>query len=223
MERKLFFYTSMEKASNHALVVGVLELQGDFAEHIAMLRQCGTGTVKGIRQLDDLGGIHALVIPGGESTVISKLLVELNMMDRIKQMVADGMPVFGTCAGCILLARDIRQRPDQPRIGALNVTVDRNAYGSQIHSSEVFVNSQSYTFPKGSPLRVVLIRAPAIVEHADEVEVLASYEGTPILVRQGSILACTFHPELTNDVRVHALFLDIVSAYKKKYGKNSDL
>lgn len=197
------------------LCIGVLELQGDFAEHTSMLRRCGTGKVVGIRQPEDLQGIDALVIPGGESTVISKLLVEQDMMNKVKTMAKEGLPMFGTCAGCIMLARDIHQRPEQPRIGALDVSVDRNAYGTQIDSFETKVKSSFKTFVNGPPLRVVLIRAPAITRTGKGVNILAIHNERPILVRQGALLACTFHPELTNDLRVHHLFLEMVLEKKQ--------
>lgn len=197
------------------LCIGVLELQGDFAEHTDMLRRCGAGKVVGIRLAQDLHDLDALVIPGGESTVISKLLVEQDMMDKVKALARDGLPMFGTCAGCIMLASDIQQRPEQPRIGALNVTVDRNAYGSQIDSFETMVKSSYKAFVDGPPLRVVHIRAPAIVKMGDDVDILAKHHDRPILVRQGGLLACTFHPELTNDARVHQLFLEMVLERKQ--------
>lgn len=196
------------------LVIGVLELQGDFAEHTAMLRRCGVGRVIGVRQPDQLTGLDALILPGGESTTISKLLMEQNMMNKVHKLAQTGLPMFGTCAGCILLAKDIRQRPQQPRIGAIDIAVDRNAYGAQIDSFEAFVAPSCKTLSEGAPLRVVHIRAPVIAQVGDGVSVLASYGEKPILVQKGSILACTFHPELTNDTRVHTLFLRIVANQK---------
>lgn len=195
------------------LTIGVLELQGDFAEHTAMLRRCGVRRVVGVRQPDHLSNLDALVFPGGESTTISKLLVEQNMMDRIKRMAESGLPMFGTCAGCILLAANIRQRPEQPRVGVMDIVVDRNAYGAQIHSFEALVSPKCAHISAGPALRVVHIRAPAILDVAKSVDVLASYNNSPILVRQGPLLACTFHPELTDDTRIHTLFLRIVCQY----------
>lgn len=197
------------------LTVGVLELQGDFAEHTAMLRRCGTGKVVGIRQVEDLKQpLDALVLPGGESTTMSKLLVEQDMMSVMQQLAKDGLPMFGTCAGCILLATTIYQRPEQPRIGAMRITVDRNAYGRQINSFEAHVDPIAKDLLKGTPLRVVHIRAPAIVNVENGVEVLASHDNQPILVRDGFCLACTFHPEITSDTRVHAFFLDMAARHK---------
>lgn len=196
--------------SFQSLTIGVLELQGDFAEHTAMLRRCGTGKVVGVRVASDLHDLDALVIPGGESTVMSKLLVSQNMMKTVQFLASQGLPLFGTCAGCILLSREIAQFPEQPRLACLNVVINRNAYGTQVDSFETMVKSSYKAFSKGPPLRVVHIRAPAIEKVGDGVEVLARYKERPILVRQGSVLGCTFHPELTDDMRVHQLFLEMV-------------
>lgn len=179
-----------------------------------MLRQCGVGNVIGIRQPADLDNLDAVIIPGGESTVMSKLLVEQKMMSTLQRLSIQGLPMFGTCAGCILLAANILQRPQQPRISALDISVDRNAYGPQIFSFETMVKSDAPAFVDGPPLRVVHIRAPAIVETGPSVEVLASYQDRPILVRDAFKLACTFHPELTDDIRVHQLFLRMVTQHK---------
>lgn len=198
------------------LTIGVLELQGDFAEHSAMLRRCGVGKIVGIRQVDDLDGIDGMVLPGGESTTISKLLERQDMLQPIQHLAHDGMPMFGTCAGCILLASEIRHRPKQPGIRAMDIVVDRNAYGAQIDSFETFVESPLGMDMKGEPLRVVQIRAPMITKvKSSDVKVLASYNNNPILVQQGNKLACTFHPELTKDMRVHQLFLRIVQKQKQ--------
>lgn len=199
-----------------ALTIGVLELQGDFAEHSAMLRRCGVGKVVGIRQVDDLDGIDGMVFPGGESTTIAKLLERQDMLQPIQHLAYDGMPMFGTCAGCILLASEIRHHPKQPGIRAMDIVVDRNAYGAQIDSFETFVESPLGKMD-GEPLRVVQIRAPMITKvKSSAVKVLASYNNNPILVQQGNKLACTFHPELTKDMRVHQLFLRIVQEQKKQ-------
>jgi pyridoxal 5'-phosphate synthase pdxT subunit len=200
------------------LQVGVLELHGDFAEHSAMLLQCGVGKVVSVRQLAHLtDDLDALVLPGGESTVMGKLLCDLGMMDRVRSLAGAGLPMFGTCAGCILLAADLPCYPDQPRIGAMNISVDRNAYGSQIDSFETHVlpTGNNTTFADKKPLRVVHIRAPAIVKVGDGVQVLAEHRGRPILVRQGNLLGCTFHPELTTDVRVHRMFLELSAQHQE--------
>lgn len=197
------------------LTLGVLELQGDFAEHTAMLQACGVGRVIGIRQPCDLDAatLDGIVIPGGESTTMTKLLVEQGMLSSMQTI---GIPMFGTCAGCILLAREIRQRPAQQSIGALDVAVDRNAYGAQIDSFEAHIDFVDGEGKEDGPLRVVLIRAPVIADVLKEdVQVLASYNDRPILVKQGHVMACTFHPELTKDTRVHRMFLNTVLEYKE--------
>ena len=180
-----------------------------------MLRRCGVGRVIGVRLPGHLDNLDALVLPGGESTVMSKLLVELQLMDKIQSLASTGLPIFGTCAGSILLASTIRQRPEQPRIGAIDMCIDRNAYGSQIDSFETFVQSSSDAFSDGAPLRAVHIRAPAIATIGKGVEVLAKHQDRPVIVRQNNLLACTFHPELTDDTRVHKLFLDMVLQRKQ--------
>ncbi|EME26971.1 Pyridoxal 5'-phosphate synthase subunit PdxT [Galdieria sulphuraria] len=199
---------------SNTLRIGVLELQGDFLEHEAMLKQCDgdilTIPVKGKQDLDNIDG---LVIPGGESTTIGRLIEEFDMLETIQKRGSQGLPMFGTCAGCILLAKDIVGRPTQTRLGLMNITVDRNAYGPQTESFETQVYSPRF---KEKPLRAVLIRAPTIVRVESGVQILAckGSEKEPILVQEGNWLASTFHPELTDDKRIHLHFLDIVKAYK---------
>jgi pyridoxal 5'-phosphate synthase pdxT subunit len=172
------------------LRVGVLELHGDFAEHTAMLQSCGVRTIIAVRQRKHLAlKLDALVLPGGERTVVGKLLHELDMLEAVRDMAAAGLPMFGTCAGCILLARDLPQYPDQPRIGAMDISVERNAYGRQIDSFETQVTAASGVFSDGRPLSVVHIRAPRIGRVGDGVQVLAEHNGKPILVRQGGLVA----------------------------------
>jgi 5'-phosphate synthase pdxT subunit len=202
------------------VTVGVLELQGDFFEHERMLERLGVA-IKGIRQrshfVDDQGLIlvDGLVIPGGESTTIGKLLAELDLLDVLRTAVETPhqLPVFGTCAGCILLARHIKSYDDQPRLGCLDIEVERNAYGPQVESFECHVQHER-VFGR-EPLRAVLIRAPVITRILDtsRVQVLASFRNTPIVVQQNNILACTFHPELTTDTRIHERFVDMVQRY----------
>lgn len=197
------------------LTVGVLELQGAFAEHTAMLRRAGAEKVVGVREPAHLDGLDALVLPGGESTVQGKLLRDLGMLERVKELVAGGLPIFGTCAGAILLAARIRGRPTQTRIGALDVEVARNAYGAQLYSFEATAPADAEAFgADAAPLRIVQIRAPAFVDVGASVRVLASHGSTPVLVQQQNVLAATFHPELTDDPRVHAYFLRIASRRK---------
>ncbi len=186
--------------------VGVLNLQGDVREHVAALADVGVATrlVKRVEQLD---GIAGLVIPGGESTTLSMLLSSTGLFDAISAQIADGLPMFGTCAGLVLLADEVLDgRPDQRSFGALSAVVRRNGYGRQGQSFE-----SSLEFGEGPPLPVVFIRAPMVVSVGPEVEVLASLDDTPVLVRQGNVLASSFHPELTGDRRVHRLFAQICS------------
>lgn len=197
---------------SNEVVIGVLELQGAFAEHTSMLHRVGATKVVGVRLPEHLENIDGLVLPGGESTTQSKLLVDLNMLPRVIQLANAGLPILGTCAGAILLARDIVQRPEQPRIGALNISIDRNAYGTQINSFEADVIAKDPAF-SAKPMHIVQIRAPAIVDVGKGVKVLAKHGKTAVLVRQANILAATFHPELTNDTRLHEYFFHIVQQF----------
>ena len=185
--------------------VGVLAVQGDFREHAAVLRELGAEPVE-IRkpgQLDDLDG---LIIPGGESTAIGRLIRLYGLEEPIKHF---DRPLLGTCAGMILLARDALDGvPGQPLLNRLDLVVKRNGYGRQVASFEA--DLQLGDDPE--PIRGVFIRAPRVEQAGPEVEVLAELEGDPVLVRQGDVLAAAFHPELTGDTRVHARFLDLVRA-----------
>jgi 5'-phosphate synthase pdxT subunit len=185
--------------------IGVLAIQGDYAAHAAALADVGATPVD-VRKPDDLGGINGLILPGGESTTILKFLERLGFFESLQQFCVD-RPVFGTCAGAILLAREVRN-PAQRSLGVLDAVAERNAYGRQIDST--ILNAE--TSLPGGPLEMVFIRAPRIVEAGPAVDVLASRDGLPTLVRQGKIMAATFHPELSLDRRVHKTFLDIVTA-----------
>ncbi len=186
--------------------VGVLALQGDFEKHIQMLDRLGVPAIQ-VREKSQLDEIDGLIIPGGESTTIGKLLVRYGMMEPLKTFAKDGKPLFGTCAGAILLAKEI-EGSTQDRIGVLDIAVKRNAYGRQIESFEADI-----FIPKIGelPVRGVFIRAPIITHVEDGVELLARFGDNPVLVKQGKILAATFHPELTNDTRIHAFFLSLFS------------
>lgn len=190
------------------LKTGVLALQGAFREHAQALRRLGMETVE-LRQRKDLEGIDSLVIPGGESTTIGKLLVELDMLDVIRGFIQQGMPVFGTCAGLILLCDHI-ENSNQPAIGGLNATVRRNAFGRQVDSFEapLVINGLD-----PEPFPTVFIRAPIILKTGGNVQILAKViqdgEERPVAVRQDNILAASFHPELTTDDRMHKYFLDM--------------
>ena len=184
-------------------LVGVLALQGAFAAHEAALAEAGAST-RQIRTPADLAGVHALVMPGGESTTMSKLLDSSGLFDEIKARLSDGMPVFGTCAGMILLATEVLDgRADQRSFGAIDISVRRNGYGRQIDSfeTEIAVEGLDESF------HGVFIRAPKVESLGHGVHVLASHEGVPVLARQGGVMVASFHPELTADARLHRLFL----------------
>jgi pyridoxal 5'-phosphate synthase pdxT subunit len=183
--------------------VGVLAIQGDYEAHAAALRDVGAEPVL-IRKPEELAGLDGLIIPGGESTTILKFLERGGFLASLRAFVAH-KPTFGTCAGCILLAADVTH-PPQTSLGALDATVERNAYGRQIDSSIHIADTQL----PGGPLEMVYIRAPRIVKTGDGVAVLATRDGFPVLVEQGHIMAATFHPELSADRRVHQRFVDLV-------------
>ncbi len=184
--------------------VGILALQGSVREHAAVLSELGTHPVE-VRTPHDLSGIDALIIPGGESTTMSRLLESGGLFEPVAERLRDGMPAFGSCAGMILLATDVLDgRPDQRSFGAIDLTVRRNAFGRQVDSFETQLVVEGLD---GPPVDAVFIRAP-FVEHAGPgVEVLASVGGHPVLCRSGTVLVSSFHPELSDDLRIHQLFL----------------
>jgi pyridoxal 5'-phosphate synthase pdxT subunit len=184
--------------------IGILAIQGNFAAHAAMLHSLGAQTLE-VRTVADLGECDALILPGGESTTQLQFLQEEGLFEAIKKFAADQHPIFGTCAGAILLAATVKN-PPQDSLGLLEMTVLRNAYGRQL-ASDVFFGP---TKLKTQPMEMVFIRAPIIDQVRPGVEVLAEYAGKPALVRQGSVLASTFHPELTGDSTVHQYFLNLV-------------
>ncbi len=192
-------------ASSATQLIGVVSYQGDFQRHIAMLSGLGVAT-REVRSSEDLVGVHGVVLPGGESTTIGMLMERFGVAEALKKRAGEGMPVFGTCAGVILLAEEILNST-QPRLGLLPVSVERNAYGRQTESFEAQLNSPIFG---SAALEGVFIRAPRIRKWSSEVDVLAHFEQDPILIRYGSILGATFHPELTQDTRIHRYFLDMV-------------
>ena len=182
--------------------VGVLALQGDFREHISAVSRSGYQAVA-VRRPEELAEADALILPGGESTTIALLAATYNLMEPIRSRIAGGMPVYGSCAGMILLAdRVIDGVENQQTFGGINMSVRRNAFGRQVDSFEGEINFA------GKNLNGVFIRAPWVEEVGQEVEVLASVSGHPVAVRQGKLLATSFHPELTGDTSVHQYFFD---------------
>ena len=174
--------------------IGVLAVQGNFREHAAMLRRLGTDVLE-VRKPEQLEGLDALVVPGGESTTFMRLMRLYGLDEALRSF---GGPVFGTCAGMIVL--------DRRHLDLIDLEVDRNAYGRQVASFEADLRLQD----DDAPLRGVFIRAPRVSNHGPGVEVLAEHDGEPVLLRQGRVLVASFHPELTEDTRVHELFLDQV-------------
>ncbi|MEN3008340.1 pyridoxal 5'-phosphate synthase glutaminase subunit PdxT [Pseudothermotoga sp.] len=187
------------------MLIGVLALQGDFREHIWSLRRLGVEAFA-VKTVSDLEKINGLVIPGGESTSIGKIAKVTGVGDKIVQLAKDGLPIYGTCAGMILLAKKIVDHPDQYTFRLMDISVKRNAYGRQIESFEVYLD-----VAKIGKVKAVFIRAPKVLEWSSNVEVLATYEGTPVLVQQGNLLASSFHPELTDDLKIHEYFVKMVA------------
>ena len=190
--------------------IGVLAIQGDYAAHAAALEEAGAIPVE-VRKPEQLDGLDGLILPGGESTTVLKFLESGGLFQALEKFGAS-KPVFGTCAGAILLAREV-QNPPQRSLGLLDAVVERNAYGRQIDSAIL----HSDTKLAGGPLEMVFIRAPRIAGIGAGVEALAFRDGSPALVRQGSIMAATFHPELSSDRRVHRLFVDAVNAARSSH------
>ncbi|KAA0115937.1 pyridoxal 5'-phosphate synthase glutaminase subunit PdxT [Mycolicibacterium sp. P9-22] len=193
-----------------SVAVGVLALQGDTREHLAALHEAGADAVK-VRRLSELQSVDALVIPGGESTAMSHLLREFELLEPLRALLRDGMPAYGSCAGMILLAGEILDAGVPGRealpLGGIDMTVRRNAFGRQVDS---FEEDLRFTGIDG-PVHAVFIRAPWVERVGPEVEVLATAAGHPVAVRQGRMLATSFHPEMTGDRRVHAMFVDMVA------------
>lgn len=199
------------------IVVGVLALQGDFAEHIKMLELCGVQAIA-VRYAEELDGIDGLIIPGGESTAVAKLTDEGSapIFSAIKEKIG-AMPVYGTCMGSIFLAKEI-EGSSQGRLAVMDIKVKRNAFGPQRRSfeSDLVINSLgAEAFP------AVFIRAPVIVECGPAVEVLSAIDEGIVMARQGNLLVTAFHPEITDDLRVHQYFLEMVKAYRLSQGGQS--
>lgn len=199
--------------------IGVLALQGSFIEHMALLERLGVEP-PAVKLPKDLVGLDGLIIPGGESTTIGKLAAAYKLIDELKRLGEDGLPIWGTCAGMILLARGI-EGSNQPRFGLMDIAVERNAFGRQVESFEAdlvipALDSVSSEEEKGKRFRAVFIRAPSIKRVREGVEVLAALdEGVIVAARQGNLLATAFHPELTEDTRFHRYFLNLAESGHK--------
>jgi 5'-phosphate synthase pdxT subunit len=190
-------------------VVGVLALQGDFEAHAATLRQLGAEP-REVRTPADMEGLDGLVIPGGESTTIGKGIESAGLESALRAHHEAGRPVLGTCAGLIVC--------DAEHLGLIDATAKRNAFGRQLQSFEVDLEVEGIG---DEPLRAVFIRAPWVERWGPEVEVLASHDGHPVAIRQGSVLACAFHPELTDDPRFHAIFMAMTTAARERAGEGA--
>jgi 5'-phosphate synthase pdxT subunit len=184
-----------------SMKIGVLAIQGDYEAHGRMLERLGVEPVF-VRTPEDLEGLRGLILPGGESSTHMKVLTEEGFLEPLKKFAKEGGAFFGTCAGAILLAREVHN-PDQASLGLLDASVLRNGYGRQLASDVQFGASTV----KDAPLEMVFIRAPIIESTGKDVRILAEYEGHPVLVEQGRVLAATFHPELTEDTTIHERFL----------------
>lgn len=182
--------------------IGVLALQGAFIEHEKILQSLGCQTIQ-VKKREHLEEIDGLIIPGGESTTIGKLMNEFDLMVKIKEMANEGLPIFGTCAGLILMAKEI-EASDQPRLGVMDIVAHRNAFGRQVDSFETDLDIKGFA---DGPFRAVFIRAPYIKEVKNGVEVLAVFNDKIVMAKEKNLMAAAFHPELTGDTRIHKLFL----------------
>ena len=190
--------------------IGVLALQGDFAAHAAALQQAAWGNsipveVAEVRRTAELAGLDGLVLPGGESTTLLNLMQDEPWFDRLRDFHGSGGAVLGTCAGAILVSKEVLN-PEQPSLGLIDATIERNGFGRQVDS---FETELAVDIP-GGRMTAVFIRAPRFRRLSGDVEVLGTWQGEPVLVREGHAIASTFHPELTGDVRLHAFFLSVV-------------
>jgi len=191
--------------------IGVLALQGAFREHIEALRELGVEAVE-VRLPEQLEGLDGLIIPGGESTAIGKLAVKYGLSEAIRRYVSAGHPVYGTCAGMIMLSRDVGM--DQPLFGLMDIKVGRNAFGRQLDSFETDLDIPALG---NKPFHGVFIRAPKIEDVGKGVEVLAKLEdGTPVAAQEGNMIVTAFHPELTDDLRFHRYFLAMIDAAQRR-------
>ncbi|MED1461423.1 pyridoxal 5'-phosphate synthase glutaminase subunit PdxT [Bacillus safensis] len=192
------------------LTIGVLGLQGAVREHIQSIEVCGAEG-KIIKRVEELESVDGLIIPGGESTTMRRLMDTYQFIEPIKAFAAKGKPIFGTCAGLIMLAKHIEDREDA-HLGLLNVSVARNSFGRQVDSFEADLKVKGLD----APFTGVFIRAPHIISADNDVEIMAEYDGRIVMAKENNILGCSFHPELTDDHRLTQLFVDMVKSYKTK-------
>ncbi|AVM22353.1 pyridoxal 5'-phosphate synthase glutaminase subunit PdxT [Bacillus pumilus] len=192
------------------LIIGVLGLQGAVREHIQSIEACGAEG-KVIKRAEELASVDGLIIPGGESTTMRRLMDTYGFIEPIKAFAAEGKPIFGTCAGLIMLAMHIEDRKDA-HLGLLNVSVARNSFGRQVDSFEADLEVKGLD----APFTGVFIRAPHIIRADESVEILAEYDGRIVMAKENNILGCSFHPELTDDHRLTQLFVEMVKSYKTK-------
>jgi len=185
--------------------IGVLGLQGDFREHLTLLRALGVDA-RDVRTRAQLDEIEGLIIPGGESTTMAHLLEKTGMLSALRERGEQGFPIYGTCAGMILLARELNDSSPENRLALMDIAVKRNAYGRQLDSFEADLSLKNI-----GEFHAVFIRAPKVVRVGPGVEILAEHDGAPVLVRQKNLLASSFHPELTGDTRIHEYFLKMIS------------
>jgi len=191
------------------LEIGVLAVQGDFAEHIAVLAKLGV-QAREVRLPEHLDSLDGLIIPGGESTTLSRLMTIYNLREPMQQMAAEGRAVWGTCAGMIMLAQEITENDPVP-LGIMDIGVQRNAFGRQVDSFEQKLDVSAFG---PDPYHAIFIRAPLIIRVGEEVEVLSALDADrPVAVQQGNLMATSFHPELTTDYRFHSYFLELVNSH----------
>ncbi|ACR79514.1 pyridoxal 5'-phosphate synthase glutaminase subunit PdxT [Kosmotoga olearia] len=183
--------------------IGVLGIQGDIQEHLRMIEKTGNEPLW-VKSTSELAEVSGLIMPGGESTTMIRLMKKYELWDALREAIASGLPVYATCAGMILLAREIINYPEQETLGVLDIAVERNGYGRQVASFETDLEIPAIG---DTPFRAIFIRAPIIEKCGDSVEVLSTYKEKPVLVKQGKILASSFHPELTDDLRIHEYFV----------------
>lgn len=187
----------------------MVAIQGDFGRHIEAVRQAG-GEAKEIRVPEDLEGVDRVIIPGGESTTVGMLMRRFGLADALQAAAAEGMPIWGTCMGMIMMAREVENRPDQFTLNLLDVAVARNAFGAQVHSFEDAVPMEGLD----EPVLGVFIRAPIVSRMGGDVQAIGHYEGKIVAVRSGNRIGTSFHPELTDDTRLHRWFLDLPTPIK---------